>query len=304
MPETPLLFLVFSYNRGRFLENCVASVERHAPGCEIIVIDDRSDDPATRESLAGLAERHEVLMPSVESDQLTFKFGGLYHNLQLGLDAVKTDELICTLQDDMQLVRDVTPADYKSINASFDSDVQTGFLHHAFMKGEHRERYKREVSFDQSSNVYVRSRSDQSSGIYFSAIFIARADRLRAVDWKFRMSEPANSLQAARHFKPMGYLRDPFAMWLPCVPSHRHRRKTWAIKRGEKQIGAGYYPFRSMDEAAARAFVGRDHGQLPIAEDFIVTEPEAPISPWVYGPLRSRQLKWLHQIENRLLPLR
>jgi hypothetical protein len=39
-----LRFCVFSYNRGRFLQNCVRSIELCAPGQPITVYDDGSDD--------------------------------------------------------------------------------------------------------------------------------------------------------------------------------------------------------------------------------------------------------------------
>src|SRR5690606_21926670 len=49
-----MLFCIFSFNRGRFLQNCVDSIEQCAPGARIVVFDDSSYDEATKEVLEQL----------------------------------------------------------------------------------------------------------------------------------------------------------------------------------------------------------------------------------------------------------
>ena len=49
-----LQFCVFSFNRGRFLEHCVRSIERCAPTAAVHIYDDASDDPDTLAALARL----------------------------------------------------------------------------------------------------------------------------------------------------------------------------------------------------------------------------------------------------------
>ena len=58
-----MLFCIFSFNRGQFLQNCVQSIERAAPHASIAVFDDSSDDDFTRGVLQEISQRHAVLQP-------------------------------------------------------------------------------------------------------------------------------------------------------------------------------------------------------------------------------------------------
>jgi len=69
-----MIFCVFSFNRGRFLENCVRSIEQCVPDASIIVFDDDSNDPATQEVLSDIDRNHQVLKPGNVS---THKLGAL-----------------------------------------------------------------------------------------------------------------------------------------------------------------------------------------------------------------------------------
>ncbi|MBC6436165.1 glycosyltransferase [Nostoc sp. HG1] len=67
----------FPYNRGAYLENCVASLRRHLPGVRVRVWDDHSDRPETLAVLDGLGV--EVIRPP---RGVTGRLGGLYGNMQ------------------------------------------------------------------------------------------------------------------------------------------------------------------------------------------------------------------------------
>ncbi|MCH8542014.1 MAG: hypothetical protein LAT61_00465 [Alcanivorax sp.] len=58
-----MLFCIFSFNRGRYLENCVNSIERCAPGTPIAIFDDNSEDADTIALLSRLRERYPVIQP-------------------------------------------------------------------------------------------------------------------------------------------------------------------------------------------------------------------------------------------------
>lgn len=298
MIDSEFFIVVFSFNRGRFLRNCMASIERHAADASVLIVDDLSDEHDTRAALDALASRYTIMQPEKDSDQ--HKLGGLYPNMQMACDSLPGNALMCCLQDDMQLVRGVRSDDLQAMAGYFEQNPRAGFLHHAFMKGHQRARYQQTSRFDSDRQVYFRESDGKRAGEFFSAVFTARVDRLRSHGWQFDGSEKANNQRASALFDRMGFMRNPIAHWLPCVPSHRHKAKSWAIRRAEQQTGAGYYPFQELGEDRLRDFLQRDPSVLPIAEDFLTTNPEAPVTPWIYHPLQgaSRWLYLAHRLES------
>ena len=125
---TKLTVAVFSYNRGAYLEFCLASLARNLPHAQVVVYDDLSDDPATKAVLAGLKVR--LVQPSAVARA---QHGGLYVNMARALAEVETDYLLF-LQDDMQIVRRVHDQDFADIAAIFDADPDCGLVSPLFMK--------------------------------------------------------------------------------------------------------------------------------------------------------------------------
>lgn len=290
---------VFSYNRGRWLQNCLESIERCAPGCRIIVADDRSDEADTQSVLDAWSDRIECVTPSI--DDKAHKLGGLYPNMQRVLDTLDDADTLCTLQEDMQLVRPLRERDFADIRHFFDSDPRAAFLHHGFMKGHQRQRYIDYMHFDAQKQVYFRDSETHRVGSFFAAVCIAQVGRLRAEDWHFEVGEKRNNTRAAALYSPLGYMQNPFAMWLPSVPAHRHKTRTLGMSLAEKRTRVGYYPINVMDESAAAQFVSRDRSVLPIAEDFLSTTPSCPIEPWVYHPFQGQKaLYFLHRLQQRI----
>ena len=290
-----LQFCVFSFNRGRFLEHCVRSIERCAPTAAVHIYDDASDDPDTLAALARLRARHSVV---VRPGGRQSKHGGLSANMQAALEQV--DGRLCFLQDDMQLVRPLDDGDYRGIEAFFGEQPDAGFLHPAFFKGCNRDRDQRITRFDAATGTYFRDGEGMSVGHHYSDIFIAEAARLRAVGWRFTARERGNEPQAQQHFRPMGFLFAPFVMWLPRVPAYRGRTKTWAMARAERRQGSGFHPIADMMAADVQALKARAPEVLPVAEDFLrAGSPPIP-APWHYYPLQKAPLlKALDRLERR-----
>ncbi len=289
-----MIFCVFSFNRGQFLQNCIQSIENCAVHSKIIVFDDNSDDPETIKVLRDIETSHTVLQPGHSSQH---HLGGLYGNMQSALEYCKDEELVCFLQDDTQLVRPLTEHDIAFINKAFHDLPRLGFLHPCFIRGINRVRGA-EYLYDQDSTLYFRAPTKRSSGRFFSALLIMKPERLLKSGWKFKSSEPNNNLQAENMFQPMGYLFSPFAMWLPEVPAYRGKRKTLGLKLAEKKRGCGYFPFRQMTVEQIEALAKRPSSALPYAENFLECIPESPKKPWSYNPLTDTGwIKTLNQIE-------
>ncbi|MDX1587463.1 MAG: glycosyltransferase family A protein [Oleiphilaceae bacterium] len=296
-----LLFCVFSFNRGRFLEHCVRSIEQSVPGADIAVFDDDSDDKATREVLQRLSDRHTVIQPGKESSH---KLGGLYGNMQSALEYGAEWPLVCFLQDDMQVVRAVTEEEIEGFDRCFEENPDLAFLHPCFLKGLNRERDRATLEYQPSLRAYRRQDTRQSAGQYFSAILITRPLRLLEKNWQFGRSEPDNDRQAREHFGRIAHLFAPFAMWLPAVPAYRGKRKTLALRLAEKYRPCGFFPYLMLDQQATEQLQRRPASQLPVAEDFLVCENRRLEKPWGYYPMQgSRWLKKLNSLELALRKL-
>jgi len=295
-------FCVFSYNRGPFLRNCIASIERCVDAPVITVFDDDSDDPETRAILDDIAGRHEVRGTAAAS-ATTHKCGGLYGNMQAALDSAPADSLLCFVQDDTQLVRPLDEADFAQIQGFFANDPKAAFLQSAFLLAINRQRNEAITTYDADRYCYYRTSGKQRVGIHFSAISICHTQRLRDAQWEFKPRERDNDEQAATLFGKMGFMRDPFVVWLPNVPAYRGKVKTMALKFAERQRKCGLYPIEYLSQQENDAFRARDAQQaLPVAEDYLtLADGHSLPEPWTIYPLQgSSSLKLASRIELKL----
>jgi len=293
-------FAVFSFNRGDFLKNCVASIERCAPTCAITIFDDDSDDDTTLAILDDIGDRHDIVRPP-PSDQAG-KHGGLYANMQTALERLDGSGEVCMLQDDMQVVRELGAADFDAVERYFDDFGDAGFLQPAFLKGCNRKSDTDLTRVDAETGGYFVDRFQRSAGAWYSDIHVMRPDRLRDAGWTYMHREALNEQQARTHFRQMLHLRDPFLMWLPHVPAWRGKTRTWALRRGEKITACDLYPFQILGDDENARFVGRSTDVLPFAEDFLTLADSVELpKPWIYHPLQGRRLlKHLNSAELKL----
>lgn len=304
MAGAMLHFVIFSFNRGDFLANCLASIKRCAPEFPVLIIDDNSTDPATIKILNSAKVDYRVIQPIKEGNLSGSKHGGLYGNLQLALDTLGNNDLMCTLQDDMQLTRTITTTDVSALEQWFAGNTQRGFIHHAFLKGS--EQRRNNIEYNADEKVYYNMRPRSSVGSWYSDIFIANVARLKANNWQFGARESINEQQAKNLFQPMAYWRDPFVAWLPAAPTWRGKRRTLALRLGEKMHHCGLYPLEELQGQAQQTFMARSPQEQPYAETYLVIcqniqGRDTVKTPWIYHPLQgNRWLKWLNSLELRL----
>lgn len=293
-----LQFAVFSFNRGRFLQHCIESIEQFAPGCPVHVVDDGSDDADTLQVIADVSRRHRV---TVAARTGTAKHGGLYANMQSALDSAQPDVPLCFLQDDAQLVRPLEADDVSAIDRYFAHSPKAAFLSPAFVHRRKKTRPPDALQFDPVAGVYLPRLSSQTAGVYYSDISITLPQRLHAAGWHFKNAEHDNERQARAHFMRMGILHAPFAMMLPWVPAFRGKHKTLALTLGEKRSGCGFHPIEPMTREAVAAMRARDPRIFPYVEDFLWVAGRDPTALWRFNGLQGhRDLKWLNSIEMRL----
>jgi len=302
--SVPFHVFVFSFNRGELLANCIESVERCAPWARLTIVDDDSDDPATRAVLADLATRHRVRAPAdwaEDGPAGVHNHGGLYPNMQAAFAHLEDDEVFCFLQDDMQLVRRLDPAEIPHFHRLVAGPDGPRFAHPPFMKGSNRRTNASLIRFDAALDTYFVDRFHRSAGAHFSAVCLGHAGALRRVGWNFIPRESANERQARTSLGQMAYLRCPFVAWLPNVPAYRGRMRTLALRLAERRHASGFHPLETMDEPQRVAFLERDPAILPWAEDFLQTRDAPVAQPWIYYPLQGvRTLKYLNGAEVKL----
>lgn len=292
-------FFIFSYNRGEYLENCVSSIEHCSPGADIVIYDDDSTDSHTRTVLSEVARQHAVVSSNRREGH---KHGGLYANMQMAYESLSDNELFCFLQDDSQLVRELTRQDVEFIEERFRENVSLGFISPTFVRGISRQKKGAgRFRFDEQQGLFFLENTSRSAGSHYSDILISNAGRLRENDWSFLSGEPANQQQAMAKFASMGYLRTPFAMWLPYGKAYRGKKRTFALKVAEKRRRCGFYPFYYLTDEQVSRLRKSCPPDIPIAEQYLDNINPQLARPWIYNPLQgSAWLKHLNNIESFL----
>ncbi|MEC8860527.1 MAG: glycosyltransferase [Pseudomonadota bacterium] len=292
----PLQFLVFSFNRGDFLKNCVDSIIRCVPNSHVTIWDDNSDDALTLSILDDLATTCDIKQPAKYESGEGKLHGGLYKNMQSAIETVSGNPLICTIQDDMQVVRPLLTDEVLQWHALYEKNKFNGLLHPGFIK-----RLQERITFVPKLNGYHINRQNRSAGAHYSDIFLTRKDVLLRANWHFSSNEAVNEQQAREKFSQMVYMKNPFVAWLPGVPAWRGRKRTWAMRVAERKGNCGFYPFEIMCEATARQFCERPAKDIPLAESYLTLSDSSLPKPWFYSPLQRRViLRKLNKIELRL----
>ncbi|MCL4410509.1 MAG: glycosyltransferase [Gammaproteobacteria bacterium] len=293
---------VFSYNRGDFLANCIASIQRHLNDVAVWVVDDRSNDADTQAYLADLPEGVGLLQSQAHESS---RHGGLYNNMQMALEhaASKGAELALFLQDDMQVVRDVAADDQANVEGFFAHFANAAFLNPLFLKGMRKRRDQRITQLAEDYPVYFRHYPEKSNprGISYADAVIAHVPRLTAANWQFANDETVNAEQADKLFGKMGMMLHPFAMFLPEVPVFRGKKKSWAVAKAEQLRGTQPNRFFGMTGRQIAALKERDVATvLPVAEDYLVTERDAK-RPFTYSQINVYPwLRVIHKISQKL----
>lgn len=292
--KTPELYvLIFSFNRGDFLRNCIRSITECIPDASIVIWDDNSTDTLTRTVLDELATTVKIYQPALDADGGRSKHGGLYQNMQSAIEHLPDDVLVCAIQDDMQIVRPVSSGEISAWQQLFSERVHHGFMQPAFLKAK-----SADIHYQADKNGYIVQRQHRSAGAWYSDVFMINTRLLREQQWQFKIREANNEQQARACFEQMIYLKNPFVAWLPGAPAWRGKQRTLAMRWAEKSRQCGFYPFRILRAEENLAFCQRPAEDLPLAEQWLHLQQGSLAKPWFYYPLQGqRGLKLLNKIE-------
>ncbi|WP_372603586.1 glycosyltransferase family A protein [Actibacterium sp.] len=290
----PLEVAIFSYNRGAYLKQAVASVQRNIPQARLRVFDDDSDDPETcayLDQISDMVTRHS-------RRDTGDRHGGLYINMQRALESAQAPRLLM-LQDDTQVVRPVDATDLAQFDALFAADPKAGFICPLFIRGQRKRRYRRRMMPDPDLRCY-RARPGKPGLGYFD-ITVLDVERLRQADWRFQLSEDANIAQARQLFSEMPLMADPFAFYCPEVPFYRHRRQSLAAQLAPRIIGTGVKGYHDLTADQVAALRARPLKRWPVAEKFLTPTDPATRRPFVYKDVKARwYLNLMYKVEQAL----
>ena len=274
---------VFSYNRPRFLDNCIASILRHAPGVPIHVLDDHSSDPAVPRVLSKW--RREAGIEVIETGRPNGGLrGGLYDNMQRAYERGLADgcQLALFVQDDMQFVRSVSSQDVAAIGDYFDAYPDAIELQVTFRKAMYRARDAGRFEVDRTGCVYLDLKK-LGPARHYSDVGIFHLPRMKERAWAFEPGEAENNRRAAAYGLVLGGYAYPFMMYLPFPDSEYYRRRRVLLRACEWWIGAGFHPYLDLSPDRLARLLDRPLCEPPVAEDYLEAEGLRRAAPWVFG---------------------
>lgn len=285
---------VFSYNRGEYLRNCLESLERHAPDLPATVVDDGSSDAATGKVLEEYADRMRIV--SRDGTDSDVSLGGLYANMNWAAHASDA-ELGLFMQEDMQLVRDITGKDHEHIARFFEHYPDAIEFHTCFTKSTTRISVNDGLTLDPDVPTYFRETGRTRRG-WHSDVGVFHLARMRERGIELRESETKNELYLQTVVSQMGLSPWPFMMWLPFPESVKFRRKGLLQRYAEWRAGSGLYPFKPMGADEVHKLFSRPLEEQPIAELYLTPAKPPPSDKWLYDNaakyyrLPKKVLKW------------
>lgn len=275
---------VFSFNRGEFLANCVASIERCAPDLPIWIIDDDSHDPSTKAILSKLRDKYSVISAAA-SDKGEFKTGGLYQAMNVAMDIARQHNITFAvfIQDDMQLVRPVRPSDLADYQKCFEIHENTIQVSNSFIRSLSSDAFLERHEIDADAAVYIRKPQFERGKSRFSATGVFSVDRFYDLFGSFDVGEGKNSEKAGQLGLFCGRSVFPNACWLPYPTSFRGKRKSLKHSFFEVFGRSGFYPITPMSEEENDAFVRRPHTDIPVMEWYLKAKNTPRDDVWSTG---------------------
>lgn len=254
MNERNLLICVFSYNMGATLENCLSSIAEMCPGFDTVVMDDASDDPATRSALERW--RPKLMGVFTNTDPKDAKrHGNLYVNIRRMCDYARLHgyRYLMMLQDDMQFVRPLSPDVLDQYQRIFEADPKTLQVDPRFLRrGDYEVLPKLRAYRYDSDTSYADVGVTDLERLADSGVEIGEGERA---------NKRAFAEKGCRRYFPF----TPVAMHVPFPQRYRNGK----LKRSLLLWNRGKYGYHPMTTAEMRAMDARDLSIYPHFSRFL-----------------------------------
>ncbi|HIP01438.1 MAG TPA: glycosyltransferase [Marinobacter salarius] len=279
-----LIVFVFSFNRGRFLLNCIKSIDSFLDGFEVVIVDDESTDKDTQNVLAAVSKRHRVLKNDGVGEYEE-KTGGLAGsmNMAMAYAAERGYEYALFIQDDMQLVRPVLNEDFSNISSYFDKIINTIQLSSTFVRKLSSGDFLNKYDIRDSASAYIRIEGSERGKSNFSATGVFSVSRFHRLFGRFEVGEAKNSAKAISLGLTCGRSIYPFMCWLPYPSSFRGKKKNLKHRFFEHFGRSGFYPIKQMSDTEVETFLRRNPSYIPVMEEFLYSPSSPRHDVWSTG---------------------
>ncbi|MEO0343326.1 MAG: glycosyltransferase family A protein [Pseudomonadota bacterium] len=279
-----MLGFVFHFNRGAFLENAMRSVGRHA-SFPFIIFDDDSTDPESLAALERLSKTFEVIQPTGPIARQAHT-GGLQSNMWQAMAIARSrgEDIVLFLQDDTQLVRDVTPKDLQIVRTGFQrpnaacvissnflKKSEKGGLDHLLIKDVGKKIFERHAT--NTMELGFRHGSFSDVGFFNTKLYFEQIPKPYASE-----AQAEVALRAKGFF--MGQLYQPMSHWLPLPVTYRDRNRTWIVKALDAIGGVGLHPIESLSEAQLQTLNSCCKEAPPYEMDFLSAPTVGRLRYW------------------------
>lgn len=283
MQTNKIAIYIFSYNRANYLDNCLKSISVLNMNESIFIIDDRSDDKKTCKILNKYSKKYEVIQPSKDGNDKNY--GGLYSNMNYALDHASSNgfKYALFLQDDTQLVRQITKRDIDNFDKFFTKNLRAFEIHVFFEKKYHIDR-KNFCTPDITGLAHFRTKEHKGHRA-FTDIGLFNIKRTKEFLGSFKKDEFENEDFALKRNSLLGFYKYPIGHWLPFPMVLRGRKASKLLLISDKIAKADVYPIKMLDKKTVdKLFQQSKASTSPrYAEDWLETYSKLPYEYWSYG---------------------
>lgn len=253
------LVCVFSYNMTFELRVLVQSMRDNLPGFDVLVIDDASTTPITRQILSENSDFFSKTVLQSECEKTNSR-GRLAENIQYAYDVAKDGgyEYLFLIQDDMQFLREVGE-DILSEYSQYFLDERVIQVDPRFL------RRLGDIYVDKKSMFYHFDWQDDRSS--YADVGIIKVSRLVDVGWEFDTSERRNKVKANKMGLKRVFPFRPVAMHLPYPVIYRKGRRKNKFPAPFVRRGRVYFEY--LSDEFIDSFDHRPLEVIPYARDFL-----------------------------------
>lgn len=300
-----MMFAIFSYNRGAFLQNCLNSILENCPNIQdenIVIFDDDSDEPETKEILSNISKRFQVIINNEKSPYISRR--GLYHNMNkaLSLAIGRNFPYIFFLQEDLQIIREVDQSFLQQCEEIFEYDENIVQIQPVFFKGTIPEAKSRQfLSINSTANFYL---GNENNVLGIADIGLIKLKKLKEQNWVFEHEETLNMKKG----KALGWYyvkpKNPILMYLPWPKTYRHKKsgdEQLLIYLLDKIYRTGFHPYKKMSALEVKALVNRPIENYPYGEQYLKIKSGISLKqPWNFVSTKFYFLKKFFNIMKKL----
>lgn len=268
-------FYVFSYNRGKFLNNCIKSIERNYQNPSITIVDDSSNDNETLLYLKKLKQKYRVITPHHKNEKNT-KHGNLYKNKNWVMNEAKDKNFkqVMLLPEDMQFVRPITNIFFKDLDLFFNyskNSFQTFIIFKEKVFSLNENPIENSLCLQKNSNFFIKNKKEvEHQRCIFSDFGIIRVDRFFDLFEKFEDNELLSIIKCKQRGIKTGLYSYPFCSLLPfnkyCRIKNNNEKLTKLLNKISK---TGFYPYNDMSSNQVKNLLKKPNNVIAFAEDWL-----------------------------------